>query len=99
MQHRKLLQGILHAWKVALHAFSEPAAHHEGVEVRVGSAQLVHDPLDLAEAEGTPLPVLAIQRHIGSIYQCLHRPMLLQPCLDHTIKGSFRVWGWIEFRV
>ncbi len=62
------------------------AAHHEGPEVGVGSAQLVHDPLDLAKAKGPPLPVLAIQRHIGSIYQGLHRPMLLQPCLNHTTK-------------
>ena len=56
----------------------------------MGSAQLVHDPLDLAKAEGTPLPVLPIQRHVGSIYQGFHWPMLLKPCLDHTRKGVFR---------
>ena len=55
----------------------------------MGSAQLVHNPLDLAKAEGAPLPVLAIQRHIGPIDQGLHRPMLLQPCLDHITKGLF----------
>ena len=58
----------------------------------MGTAQLVHDPLDLAKAEGTPFPVLAIQRHIGSIYQGLHRSMLLQPRLEHTTKGVFRVF-------
>jgi len=84
-----LLVLLLHA----VHAL-QSAAHHEGVEVGVGSAQLVHDPLDLAKAESTPLPVLPIQRHIGSIHQCLHRPVLLQPCLDHTTKCLFRVFVW-----
>ena len=77
----------------AVHAL-QSAAHHEGVEVRVGSAQLVHDPLDLAKAEGPPLPVLAIQGHIGPIYQGLHRPMLLQPRLNHTTESFFKISVW-----
>ena len=55
--------------------------YHEGVQVGVVSGQVVRDVLDLAPAEAPMLPVLPKEGHIGPIYQGVHWPMFLQPCL------------------
>lgn len=63
--------------------------YHERVQPRMSFGQLIHDPLYLAKAEAPMLPILAVQCHIGAIYQHMHWAMLSQPSLQ---PSSLAVW-------